>query len=71
MSGELSCAACGVALDAERYARCDVCDGRTYCVTCGRAHLCTDRCAGRGCIAGLCVRVVARGVISERYGIDA
>jgi hypothetical protein len=63
------CAACDAELDPRRYARCDVCHGARYCVTCARAHLCTARCASNGCIAGLCVRLVSDGATDPRYGV--
>jgi hypothetical protein len=66
---DVRCAACEATLDAERYARCDVCRGARFCITCARGHLCTERCASNGCIAGLCVRVVRAGIVDERYGI--
>src|SRR5206468_2535300 len=45
------CAACDALLDPARYARCDVCRGAKYCISCAREHLCTARCATSGCIA--------------------
>jgi hypothetical protein len=66
---EVRCTACDAKLDAERYARCDVCRGAMFCITCARGHLCTARCAYNGCIAGLCVHVVRAGIVDERYGI--
>jgi hypothetical protein len=63
------CSACGAALDPDRYTRCDVCHGARYCVDCARRHLCTPRCAANGCVAGLCVHLVRRGVTDERYGV--
>ena len=69
VQAEDRCAVCRVALDPERYARCDVCKGARFCIACARGHLCTARCASNGCIAGLCVHVVRAGVIDERYGI--
>jgi hypothetical protein len=38
-------------------------------VDCGRRHLCTSRCAGSGCVAGLCVYLVRDGIVDERYGV--
>jgi hypothetical protein len=63
------CASCHRALDPQRYARCDVCKGARFCISCARGHLCTARCASNGCIAGLCVHVVRAGVVDPRYGI--
>jgi hypothetical protein len=63
------CAACDVGLDPARYTRCDVCRGARFCVDCGREHLCTTRCTGNGCIAGLCVHLVRDGVTDGRYGV--
>ena len=64
-----SCSACGGALDSDLHARCDVCGGDLLCLTCARVHLCTPQCRERGCLPGLCVRVVTGGVVSEDYGI--
>lgn len=69
MQSDDRCAACDVALDLQRYARCDVCNGARYCLACARSHLCTARCTSNGCIAGLCVHVVRGGVAEPRYGI--
>jgi len=63
------CAACDALLDPARYARCDVCRGAKYCISCAREHLCTARCATSGCIAGLCVHVVREGVADARFGL--
>jgi hypothetical protein len=63
------CSVCGTALDAARHARCDVCRGALFCITCAKAHLCTARCRTNGCIAGLCVHVVRDGVTDARYGV--
>ena len=63
------CTGCDVELDSSRYARCDVCKGAKYCISCARAHLCTTRCATNGCIAGLCVHLVRDGVVDARYGV--
>ena len=62
------CAACGSALDAERYAVCEVCGGKRLCLECARAHYCTPECPARGCRAGLCVKVVVRGEVAADYG---
>lgn len=63
------CEGCLGALDAGGYARCDVCDGRLLCLRCAADHFCTPECRGRGCLRGLCVRVVVDGRVSERYGV--
>jgi hypothetical protein len=63
------CETCDAPLDPEHHARCDVCKGARFCITCARGHLCTARCLSNGCIAGLCVHVVRAGVVDERYGI--
>jgi hypothetical protein len=69
VSSDERCAACGTALDPERFARCDVCDGARLCLDCAKAHLCTERCRSNGCLAGLCVRMVRGGVTDERFGV--
>ena len=69
MPAEDRCAACEAPLDLERYARCDVCNGAPFCISCAKGHLCTVRCTSNGCIAGLCVHLVRRGVADQRYGI--
>ena len=69
MPAEDRCAACDATLDLGRYARCDVCNGARYCMSCARGHLCNARCASNGCKAGLCVHFVRAGVVDPRYGI--
>lgn len=69
MPSDERCAVCASPLDLARYARCDVCKGARYCISCARGHLCTARCTSNGCIAGLCVHVVGDGVTDTRYGI--
>ena len=66
-----ACGGCARALDPDRYARCDVCDGRRFGLRCAVQHFCTDQCPERGCLPGLCVRLVEGGRISERYGVEA
>jgi len=61
------CAACGVAL-AEPFGWCGNCRA-AYCFACGRRHFCKPSCPAGGCLAGLCVRVVANGRLSVRWGI--
>jgi len=39
------------------------------CLDCARAHLCTSECASRGCLAGLCTKLVRDGVVAPTYGI--
>ncbi len=64
-----TCASCQTALDPARYARCEVCVGKAYCLDCARAHFCMERCPSRGCKAGLCLHEVIDGVVSERWGV--
>jgi hypothetical protein len=70
VSSEDRCATCRQALDAERYARCDVCGGSRLCIDCAKAHLCTERCRSNGCVAGLCVRIVRSGVADQGFGVS-
>jgi hypothetical protein len=63
------CSFCDAQLDLARYARCDVCEGARFCISCARAHLCTARCASNGCIAGLCAHLVRGRVVDPRYGL--
>jgi hypothetical protein len=63
------CADCGVSLGDE-YGWCSTC-GEGYCLACGRRHFCTSICPARGCIAGLCVRLVEGGVLSSTWGLPA
>ncbi len=61
------CAGCGIDL-TESYGWCGGCR-KAYCVPCGRRHFCTPSCVANGCRAGLCVRLVAGGVLSETWGL--
>lgn len=61
------CAACGAAL-AEPFGWCAGCR-KAFCFTCGRTHFCKPSCQKNGCTAGLCVRVFAGGMLSERWGL--
>lgn len=61
------CAVCGTSL-GEPFGWCGGCR-EAYCVPCGRAHYCTPSCPDNGCLAGLCVREVAGGRLSERWGL--
>jgi hypothetical protein len=72
MSGPAAdrCTTCHELLDTDFFASCSVCDGRAMCIECARAHLCTAECRARGCIPGLCVKVVRDGVTAEAYGVD-
>lgn len=63
------CEDCLGALDIGGHARCDVCEGRVLCLRCAADHFCTPQCPGRGCLPGLCVRVVRDGRASEHYGV--
>ncbi len=60
---------CGHLLDARRYAICGVCAGLRLCVECARGHLCTSECSTRGCLPGLCVKVVRDGVPADSFGV--
>lgn len=62
-----TCADCGVAI-ARRYGWCSLC-AEAYCFACGRQHLCTSICEQNGCLAGLCIRLVADGALSQRWGL--
>lgn len=63
------CDSCGIPLDPRAHAICAVCEGMRLCISCARAHLCTAECAERGCLAGLCVKLVSDGVVSDAFGI--
>ncbi|MGI8477909.1 MAG: hypothetical protein ACR2OO_16290 [Thermomicrobiales bacterium] len=63
----LRCDECGVPL-AEPFGWCFGCRAG-FCLACGPAHFCTPGCPSAGCIAGLCVRLVADGRVSERWGL--
>ena len=62
-----TCAGCGVAL-AEPFGWCSGCRA-AYCFPCGRHHFCSPSCPANGCVAGLCVRVVQGGQLSETWGL--
>ena len=61
------CAACERPA-GEPYGWCGGCR-KAFCFPCGRAHFCTPSCPANGCMAGLCVREVRDGVLSERWGL--
>jgi hypothetical protein len=61
------CADCGIEL-TEPYGWCGGCR-KAYRLSCGRRHFCTPACPANGCRAGLCVRLVAGGVLSETWGL--
>ncbi|MDF3017623.1 MAG: hypothetical protein K0R44_2848 [Thermomicrobiales bacterium] len=61
------CADCGIEL-TEPYGWCGGCR-KAYCLLCGRRHFCTPACPANGCRAGLCVRLVTGGVLSETWGL--
>jgi hypothetical protein len=65
--GSERCAACGGTL-AGRYGWCSGCR-MALCFACGRRHFCRPACAANGCRAGLCVREVREGVLSDRWGL--
>lgn len=60
---------CGHAIDPAHHAVCGVCGGLVLCVDCARAHYCTSECREGDCFAGLCVKEVRDGIVSERFGI--
>lgn len=62
-----TCATCGIDI-AEPYGWCAGCRA-AFCFPCGRKHFCTPSCEANGCIAGLCVRKVDGGVLSEQWGL--
>ena len=61
------CDDCGIEL-TEPYGWCGGCR-KAYCLSCGRLHFCTSACQANGCHAGLCVRLVEGGVLSETWGL--
>lgn len=61
------CTDCGTAL-VEPFGWCGNCRA-AYCFGCGRSHFCSPGCPVNGCLAGLCVRAVEDGRISERWGL--
>jgi hypothetical protein len=61
------CADCGTPL-ADPYGWCAGCRA-AYCLPCGRQHFCTPSCQANGCLAGLCVRLVEGGALSETWGL--
>ncbi len=61
------CAGCDARL-AEPYGWCSGCRA-AYCFPCGRAHFCTPQCPSNGCLAGLCVREVRDGQLSDVWGL--
>jgi hypothetical protein len=61
------CADCGIEL-TEPYGWCGGCR-KAYCLPCGRLHFCAPTCPANGCHAGLCVRLVAGGMLSETWGL--
>lgn len=64
-----ACGACGAAV-GDRFGWCAGCR-LALCFACGRRHFCRPSCPESGCIAGLCVREVRGGVLSERWGLPA
>jgi hypothetical protein len=62
-----ACASCGVAI-ADRFGWCGGCR-LAVCFACGRRHFCRPSCQVNGCIAGLCVREVRDGALSDRWGL--
>ncbi len=61
------CASCELPL-AEPYGWCSGCRA-AYCLPCGRYHFCQPSCLANGCHAGLCVRLVVGGVLSDTWGL--
>ena len=64
---EVVCADCGAGPIAP-YGWCGGCR-KAMCFACGRTHFCTAGCPGNGCIAGLCVREVRAGLVSNAWGL--
>ena len=67
MDASPTCAACGQPL-GEPVARCGNCRA-DYCLACGAQHFCMPSCRATGCIAGLCVRMVINGELSQKWGV--
>lgn len=63
------CESCGTALTSE-YGWCGGCH-MALCLDCGRGHFCHPTCLARGCLAGLCVRLVRDGVLSDGWGLPS
>ena len=61
------CHGCGLSL-SEPYGYCGTCRA-AFCFACGRRHYCLPSCRAAGCRAGLCVRVVAGGVLAKTWGL--
>lgn len=61
------CAVCAVRL-GEPYGWCGGCR-EAFCFPCGRRHFCRPSCPKNGCHAGLCVREVRAGTLSEAWGL--
>jgi hypothetical protein len=59
------CAACGHALQ-EPFGWCSNCRA-AYCQVCRLDHYCHEGCREAGCFAGLCVRTVDGGRLSNRW----
>ena len=64
------CTECQTALQASSFYTCTVCPGPVLCSGCASSHLCTSECTARGCIAGMCVKEVARGRLAEGFGVE-
>lgn len=62
------CASCSVTLDPQLHASCEVCDGVLLCLACAKRHLCSPQCAERGCLPGLCVKMIRDGRTSTTFG---
>ena len=63
------CATCADPL-GPRFGWCGVC-AKALCLVCGRKHVCRPDCAANGCRAGLCVRLVEEGTLSDAWGLPA
>ncbi|HYO30613.1 MAG TPA: hypothetical protein VER37_08555 [Thermomicrobiales bacterium] len=64
-----TCAVCATRLD-EPFGWCGGCR-KAFCFPCGRRHFCRPSCPENGCVAGLCVREVRDGKLSEAWGLPA
>ena len=69
LPAEIVCAVCAAAV-AEPYGWCAGCR-KGFCFPCGRLHFCRPSCPDNGCIAGLCVREVRGGNLSQVWGLPA
>ena len=69
VNGATGASTCPHTIVESGHAICEVCGGLRLCLECARTHYCTSECPDRGCVAGLCARVVRDGVVAEEYGV--